>query len=125
MDFLVLDTVVTLRLFTLCRLRDYGDRRPCLPARIFCTLVKVKGAFRKGSSTVFWRVVMVRLQYALGPLCVNFNYETPCEFMRHFAYFTGVAVEFGRFRSGTYRAPRMYTLTRGRRRVLVALVIAW
>lgn len=33
-------------------------------------------------------------------LCVNFNYGTLCEFMHHFAYFTGVTVEeFGSSRS--------------------------
>lgn len=57
---------------------------------------------------VFRRAVMARLQYAVGSLCVNFNYGTLREFMRHFAYFTGIAVEFGRSRSGTCWAPRMY-----------------
>ena len=57
--------------------------------------------FEKVLTVYFGRAVIVRLQYAVGPLCVNFNYGTSCEFIRHFAYFTGVTVEFGRSRSRT------------------------
>lgn len=92
--------------------RGYGDTYVPLPLRrahiLRARQGMVKGAFRRELHTMFRRAVMTRLQYALGPLCVNFNYGTPREFMRHFAYFTGVAVEFGRSRSGTCWAPRMY-----------------
>lgn len=110
----------------LCVARAETDILACT-ARIFCARSSRydEGRISRGALTVLRCAVMVRLQCAVGPLCVNFNYGTPCEFMRHFAYFTGVAVEFGRSRSGTCRAPRMYALTHGRRHILVAaLVIA-
>lgn len=125
-DFRVPD-VVTLSLFALCRSR--GDRHPRLHRAHILRARQgtMRGCISREShgAEALRRVVMVRLQYTVGPLCVNFNYGTPCEFMRHFAYFTGVAVEFGRSRSGTYRAPRMCALTHGRRHILIAaLVIA-
>lgn len=83
-----------------------GDKRFPPPSRIFRALIKARMKGRVSNRVSRHFGANARCNRALTArtvgllLCVNFNYRTLCEFMHHFAYFTGVTVEeFGSSRS--------------------------